>query len=333
MEDKKIPFFIRVKKAIFNFDEYQTFAMEKTRKAIFYYLILMLIVSLFISIAFTYKIYGTVNKITQELEVILPDFRIENNELILAAGEIGVVFGEESYNLNIIMDDQKTEATGEGYNNTLLILKDRIVLNYFDISQTMTYEELFKDAGDSVTKQDVFDYLNSSEMIGIYLMFFVFTLISIFITHIFSILVYGISILTLLGLVVSHIFKVNLKIKEIFNMSFYAMTLSILLYMIYIAITLLMGFELKYFNIAYNGISYIYITTAILMIKSDLIKQQMELMKIIEVQGQVRQELEEKKEEERKKEKEEKPEGAKDEKEKKTGKKKEPKSSPEGSKA
>jgi len=334
MQDKKIPFFIRIKKAIFNFDEYYNFALEKTRTAVFYYIILMLIVSLIISIAFTYKAYNTVNVLSSELEEVLPNFKIENNELVLDIDE-GMVIENEEYKFAIIMDQEKTEITDITYDGALLILKDKIVLKYLDINQKMTYQELLKSREqNTITKQEVFEYLNSNKMVGIYLFVFAITILNIFVTHVFAIFVYGISILTLLGLLISSIFRVGLKIKAVFNMAFYAMTLSILLYMIYMGINILMGFELKYFNLAYNGISYIYITTAILMIKSDLIKQQMELMKIIEVQGQVRKELEEKKEEENKKEQEKDKKGnTKDNKEKKEVKKKDPKSAPEGSKA
>jgi len=89
-------------------------------------------------------------------------------------------------------------------------------------------------------------------------------------------------------------------------MAFYALTLSIILNIIYLAVNILTGFTITYFGIGYNLISYIYLVTAILIIKSDLIKQQMELMRIIEVQKQVKKDFEERKEREKEdKEKEE----------------------------
>ena len=82
-------------------------------------------------------------------------------------------------------------------------------------------------------------------------------------------------------------------------MSAYALTLSIILYMIYIALNVLTGFYIRLFDIAYNAISYIYIATAILMIKSDLTKQQIEVTKIVEVQKQIQEEKEQETEEEK----------------------------------
>ena len=52
----------------------------------------------------------------------------------------------------------------------------------------------------------------------------------------------------------------------------------------------------------YIGVAYIYIVTAILMIKSDLIKRGQELTKIIEEEKRVKAELERQKQEEKQKE-------------------------------
>ncbi len=71
-------------------------------------------------------------------------------------------------------------------------------------------------------------------------------------------------------------------------MSIYAITLSTLLNAIYIAIRLFIDFDINYFEIMYISVATIYLFAAIFIIKDDCIKQQAELMKIIEVQKQVR---------------------------------------------
>jgi hypothetical protein len=45
---------------------------------------------------------------------------------------------------------------------------------------------------------------------------------------------------------------------------------------------MLFGFEVKYFEVMYVAVSYIILAAAIFMIKSDVIKQHLELMKIID---------------------------------------------------
>lgn len=105
-------------------------------------------------------------------------------------------------------------------------------------------------------------------------------------------------------------------------MGVYALTLPILLNIIYIVVNTFTGLEIKYFSWMYTTISYIYMIVAILMIKTDLINRQVELMKIIEEQEKVKKEIEEQK---RKKEEEKKKEPKDDNEEEKEQKKKEKK--------
>ena len=81
----------------------------------------------------------------------------------------------------------------------------------------------------------------------------------------------------------------------------------------------------------YNTISYIYVVVAILMIKTDFINRQAELIKIAQERLKVKEELEKQKEEEKEKTKEDKKEKQKDDstKEKNKEKKKKEESSDE----
>lgn len=109
----------------------------------------------------------------------------------------------------------------------------------------------------------------------------IITGISIFIAF-FIATMFDVLILSLFGLINCFFAKIKINYKAIFNMSIYALTLSIIFRDIYYAITLLTEFKIKYFDVMYVAISYITLTAAILMIKSNVIKQHMELMKIME---------------------------------------------------
>ena len=89
-------------------------------------------------------------------------------------------------------------------------------------------------------------------------------------------------LLSLFGILTCMIAKIKMHYKALFNMSIYAFTLSILLRVIYFIITTLTTFKIKYFDIMYIAISYISLAAAIFLIKSNVIKQHLELMKIIE---------------------------------------------------
>lgn len=333
MEQKKIPFFKRLKNAITNFDEYQKFSQEKLGTAIKYFLKLMLIFSILISGFLTARMYKEIETIKTSFAEECPDFRIENNTLLIE-GENKKYEKDIGYEtLGLIVDSENTDLTEEQngqYQRIIAFYKDRMVMKTMDTKTSMTYEDIRKNQNiNGLSKQQILDYANSNEMLVIYSIFFVVTIIFVFIAYSIQILL-DIFLLSIIGLIMSKIAAVKLKYKEVFNMSIYALTLSVVLYLIYICVNISTGFTIKYFDLAYQIISYIYIVTAILMIKSDLIKQQIEVGKIIEEQKKVREEKkqednEEEKPKEDKKEKKEK-------KEKKDKEEKEPEN-PEGSQA
>ena len=74
-------------------------------------------------------------------------------------------------------------------------------------------------------------------------------------------------------------------------MGVHALTLPIILNILYIILNAFTGYTIKYFQIMYTAISYIYMVAAILIIKSDYIKRQMELDKLKSEQEKVRAEL------------------------------------------
>mgnify|MGYP003373455116 FL=1 len=333
MEQKKIPFFKRLKNAITNFDEYQKFSQEKLGTAIKYFLKLMLIFSILISGFLTARMYKEIETIKTSFAEECPDFRIENNTLLIE-GENKKYEKDIGYEtLGLIVDSENTDLTEEQngqYQRIIAFYKDRMVMKTMDTKTSMTYEDISKNQNiNGLSKQQILDYANSNEMLVIYSIFFVVTIIFVFIAYSIQILL-DIFLLSIIGLIMSKIAAVKLKYKEVFNMSIYALTLSVVLYLIYICVNISTGFTIKYFDLAYQIISYIYIVTAILMIKSDLIKQQIEVGRIIEEQKKVREEKkqednEEEKPKEDKKEKKEK-------KEKKDKEEKEPEH-PEGSQA
>lgn len=112
---------------------------------------------------------------------------------------------------------------------------------------------------------------------SIFVVLFISAFVSIYLSTLLDVFT-----LSIFGLLTCIVAKIKIKYKAVFNMSIYAITLSIILRMIYSGITILTEFRIKYFDIMYTAISYIILAAAIFMIKSDVIKQQLQLMKIIE---------------------------------------------------
>ncbi len=331
MEQKKMSFFKRAKNAIINFDEYQNFSKEKVGTALKYFLKLMIIFSIIISVFLTARLYKEVETIKTSFANECPNFKIENNTLVVDGENKKYEKDFEYEILGLIIDSENTDLTEEQeekYQRVIAFYKDKMIMKTQDTKIGMTYEDISKNQEiNGFSKQKILDYANSNAMISIYVAFGVVTFLVIFIAYSIQIII-DIFLLSIIGIIMSKIAGVSLKYKEVFNMSVYALTLSIVLYLIYMCANIMTGITIKYFDLAYQIISYIYIITAILMIKSDLIKQQIEVGKIVEEQKKVREEKQQEN-----KEKEEKPKEKKKEKQEKKDKDEKEPEHPEGSQA
>ena len=123
-----------------------------------------------------------------------------------------------------------------------------------------------------------------------YPMFFIIIFLSILSVYFFSTIINALM-LGVLGFIVARIVGIRLKYKSAFNIGVHALTLPIILQIIYLIVNLLYGFEIKYFQWMYTTISYIYVVVAILMIKTQFINQQRELIKLQLEQEKIRQEM------------------------------------------
>ena len=335
MEQKKVGFFKRVKNAITNFDGYKIFAEENISVAIKYLLKIMIIFAIIITTGLAIKLANEVNKSIGIFKEECPDFKFEDNNLIIEGENKQFIKGDENGFFGVIIDSEKdnladVEKANE-YQRIIAVLKDKIVIkNVENIESSITYQQLSQNYDISnMNKQTILELASNENMAKIYAIFVVISIVYLFVIYLIQVIL-DVLLLSVIGFLLSKIIGLEFKYKSIFNMSVYSLTLSIVLYMIYIIVNLFTGFEIKYFEIAYNAIAYIYIITAMLMIKSDLIKQQGELTKIVQVQKKIR---EEKKEEDNKEEKEKKEEQKKDKKQEEKEDDKGEEQTPEGSKA
>lgn len=143
-----------------------------------------------------------------------------------------------------------------------------------------------------------------------YVFFFITMFIYLFMVYFASNIV-DIMVLATLGYLLARILKLRLRFKATFNIGVYALTLPMILNLMYIAVNTFTGFEIKYFQWMYEAIAYIYVAVAILMIKTEIINQKIQLIRLAEIQEQTvkeeqeKEQVEEKKEEKKQKEDEE----------------------------
>ena len=314
MQDE-ISFFKKIIISIKDFDKYEKFAIETLKKNIKYLLQIVLIFSILVCATYTYKFVSTLKQSISFLEENIQQLDYSNGRLSINNGEEIKIQNENSIiNLLIINTsttnkDQYLDLLQE-YDNSVLVLQDKIVLktkvlnqnmiyNYVDIAQTYKM--------DNFNKQDIVKQVENINIINISLAFFVTVTIYIFSIYFATALVDAL-VLGGLGFLLARIAKIKIKFKAAFNIGIHALTLPILLNLIYILVNTFTGFTIQYFQWMYTTISYIYVIVAILIIKTDLINRQFELMKIIEEQEKVKEEIklqeEEQKDEEKNKNKE-----------------------------
>ncbi len=315
-ETNKFHFFNRIKTSIVDFDKYQIFANEKFGKAIIYLLLLMIIFSCVVALSFTYQFKQSVDEGVSYIKNNIEDIKYENG--ILSVNNDNELFINTNFNMIpivIINTQEDTDKVNEyideigRYDSGIIILKDKIVYKNNLLSGTMEYEynQIANEYSISnFTKEELLELINGLTTLNLYMGFFIVSAIYMFIIYFTSTIIDALM-LALLGFIVARIVSVKIKFKACFNMGIYALTLPIILNLIYIVVNMFTGINIKYFQWMYTTISYIYMILAILLIRTDLINKHMELIKIINEQEKVRKDLEQQKED-KDNDKEEKPE-------------------------
>lgn len=328
---EKISFFERLKIAIFKFEDYAKLAAQKISKAIIYMLILMIVFALCVSAATTYKFSQSLNSlanyINNEIETlqfkdgilsIVPSSNkdkpiiIENEELPI--GKIIIDTGDlEQSKIDEYNDQIKKYTSG------LVVLKDKIITktDMSTITTTMTYKDISEQYGISdFNKENIISMISSEESIKLCMSFFAITSIYLFIVYFSTVLIDAIF-LALLAYITSIIARVRLRPSAAYNIAVYSLSLPVILNLAYIIANILTGFVIEYFQVVYTAIASIYVVATVLIIRSDVIKKQAELNRIMSEQEKVRQEMERKKQEEKEAKEKEREKREEQEKEKK----------------
>ena len=315
--NKKTNFFKESFKSVKDLDKYEDFAGEQPKVAFKYLLKLVLVFTIIVTAFYSYKIVDSLNNMYSNLKDVLPEFSYSNGQLTVN-GEQPIILEQFEESIGkVIIDTNIVEDATVKYEEEIkqstvavLMLKDKVIMtsngtagqvmyNYSDLTTAYGLTEF--------TKQDLINYIDGMNVVSIYSSVYLMIFVYLFIAYFISIFV-DVLILSLLVFLVSRMTRIRLKFAPSFNIASHAITLPVLLNLIYVIVNLLTGFTVKYFGVMYNTISYIYIVVAILMIKTDFINRQLELIKIAQEQEKVRQEMQKQKEEKEKEKEEEKQE-------------------------
>ncbi len=314
-QESKISFWKKFKISIFGLENYQTLAVQRVGKTIGYLSILMLIFAFLLTTAITYRFHQSLTQVKQYISENIEVLNFENGNLTIQGKTQKPIVIEEEQILNgkIIIDTSASEQQVQSYTediksyqNGIVISKDKVIFKngMMSIPTTISLVDIANQYHIvKVDKQMLLNFLSGSSLIGIYALFFIVMAIYLFIIYLATALLDAI-LYAILGHITALFSGLRLRYGAVYNIAIHSLTLPIVLNLIYMIVNILTGYTISYFSIMYTAITSIYVITSILMIKSDIIKKQIELSKIMEEQEKVRQELERKEQE--KKEAEEK---------------------------
>lgn len=263
---KKIGFFKRFKMAIFELENYIDFLNEKLSKSLIFSLKLVILLSFIMAISNAIYVYAKYNSPDNYLSEVIPEFTYENSELKIDENET--------------KSDEKKQIAQ--------VMK-QVVPSVTNILGNGTY-----------TKADLIHYVqeNQKTIVG-------FGVTAIFIENILDMYIMWLMVAILtsfIGWIALVFLRIKMKYSKLFTLSIYASTLSVILTVIYTMLNAFAGVYIDMFDYLSILIAYIYITAVIYMIRSDLIKQQIELIRIATIQAEEKERLEREKEREQERE-------------------------------
>lgn len=312
--NKKINFFTRLKYSIFKIENYSAFLEEKLSVGIKYFLLLILIVSLIVAISQTGLFVKMLNKGYNYFVNEMPDFKYQDSRLQFSEN---IEAYDKEYDFYLfantdenITEEQIKEYKNKVYNSTngIIILNNKLIYIVPGSEMEYDFKNLAQDYGIQETnKNTLLEEYNKYGNSSIIFMYLSIAILGMYLSNLITITM-DVIVLTLFGIIAARICGIRITAKLMSKITIHAITLPVIITGIYTVVYLFTGFVIQYFNIMYLLISYVYIVAAIMILKTDLMKQQEELIKIEEVRKEVKKELEEEElelERENKKKKEE----------------------------
>lgn len=268
---KKIGYFKRFKMAIFELENYIEFLVERLGKAVGFCIKTILILSLIMAISNIVFIYIKFGSPAKYVDFMVPNFEYSDNK--------------------ISIDEEDTNTP-----------ERKMVVSVIKKLDT-TYREIFR--GENFNKSDLLNYISNNERNVVLI-----AGCAIFFDSFIELLLFWIlmSIMTsFVGWLVLKFSRIKMRLSKLYILSIYSSTLTIILTALYTLLNICFGIYIEIFDYLSMIISYIYITAVIYMIKSDLVKEQYELIRIASEQAKIKEKMEQEEKDRKQEEKDKQP--------------------------
>lgn len=274
MEGKelKLGFWRRVKISVCDFDKYYLVAIEKAPRTFLYLLKLFLIFALIYAFALSYKLMQGMQNIKSQISDA-PEFSFANNTFTIESDEPYIIENSDTVRIKIILSNDKSfeNYENERFNGILIVLNNNQIM----MRQSNENERIYDYEAVAVrynvnelTKQNVIDLLGNHNILTTLFLYLFMTLFGTYFLYMI-VVVFGVAIV---GFAFARVVRLPLKFQPIFSMAGSSITLPTILNLIYVVVNLLTGFTIQNFDVMYILISYVYMMAAILLLRSNLIK-------------------------------------------------------------
>ena len=315
-----INFFKKVWYSITKFEQYPAMATEGLPRAIKYLLTLMIAVTIFVMIGSLMQMKQTIDNLSQYIEQNIPDFTITDGKVDMNIEQPIKIEDIQYSGIDKIIINPLAETTEQKEQSendetivgvTIFFFKDEIILkskidDNHVTKQNYTYGEFVSNyTGENIStfnKTQLVDYLNSQGMTKYYVRYGLSAFVYLFLINLIYALLDALEI-AILGWFTTTLARIKIRFVAIYNMAVYALTLPVVLNIIYIVVNYFVSFKITYFQVAYITIAYVYLAATIFILKDDIIKKMQEVERIRQEQKKVKEEIKEQEEKQEPKEK------------------------------
>lgn len=276
---KYIPLWYRFWISIADIDKYYYIATEGLRRSILYIVILVILASLIVTGAFVNESKKVFKGSADFIANNISDFTISKDGLKLENDKKPIETKlNRAREFKIIINDESSEdennSTIEKNNGEIIIFgKNAIYLKVNDIEKTFTYDEVMNFLElEKISKSDIIGLASNEQETNRMFIAMLFSLSIYFILQNIVVVVAYIIAIALVGVIMATLLGMKFKFSAIVSMSISAITLPIVLAIIYAICFIYTGFIMKYFTVMFSAISYVYIIMALIDIFHNLVK-------------------------------------------------------------
>ena len=278
----RLSFFKRLKMSIFDFDKYHIIASEGLGRAMMYLVKLILVFSLIISLASILKFSQIMDEAMGYVNDQVPNFYFSDNIFHIESEEDVIIENHEYTDFKIILSNSETydENTLRDFDGIAIALtKNNILLKQANSTSIIeqSYEEIANSYDLNQVNKETFLGLGTGQagytILGnVFGVVFIATFLTYFMTGILDTIA-----LSLLGFIITRIIRLPLKYGAIYSISISAITLSVIINLIYMIVNLFTGFVIPYFQIMYTLVSYVYLIAVLLIMRSEILKKKVKI--------------------------------------------------------